>query len=125
MYFAWVKSSDIAPVSRSFIKEWQSAAKKSLAAITKTGVSILNKQRNFQFKGYIGGVFPLVKQDEETASILIPVKNDHLQQGVIRLGKVSSQAVARMPMVASKKNIVKLIEQLQNRPLWVGRRLLF
>lgn len=119
-YFAWVKSSDIAYASTEFIHKWQTAAQKGLMAITETEISVLDKQKRFQFKGYIGAVFPLVKRDEQTTSIFIPAKNEH-QQAVMKIGVVEKRAASLMPLVASKKNMAKILEQLQNRPYgWGG-----
>lgn len=119
-YFAWVKSSDIAYASGGFIKRWQLAAKKGLIAITKTGASVLDRAQHFQLTGYIGAVFPLVSSDEMNTEILIPIKNQH-DEAVIKIGLVNKKHVALMPLVASKKNMVQLIKQLQNRPYgWGG-----
>ncbi|STX42584.1 SH3 domain of the SH3b1 type [Legionella donaldsonii] len=119
-YFAWVKSSDIAYASSGFIGQWQAAAQKGLVAITETGATVVDKQQHFQFTGYIGAVFPLAQRNEETISILIPVKNAH-QQAVVTMGSVSKNAASVMPLAASKKNMAKLIKQLQNRPYgWGG-----
>ena len=119
-YFAWVKSSDIAYTSNEFIHQWQAAAQKGLVAITETGASIVDRQAHFQFTGYIGAVFPLAEYNELTTAILIPIKNEH-HQAVIKTGMVNSQAASVMPLIASKKNMVKIIKQLQNRPYgWGG-----
>jgi cell wall-associated NlpC family hydrolase len=119
-YFAWVKNSDIAFVSNDFISQWQLAAKKGLVAITKTNIPIVDKHNQFQFSGYIGAVFPLAEGHSTDLSLLIPVKNSH-HHAVIKVGRVNNKAAALMPVTASKKNIVKIIKQLQNRPYgWGG-----
>lgn len=119
-YLAWVKSSDIAYASPGFVNKWQSAAQKGLIAITQTGISIVDKQNHFQFTGYIGAVFPLAQFDEDATSMLIPVKNQN-NQAVITLGIINKNAASLMPLVASKKNIATIINQLQNRPYgWGG-----
>lgn len=119
-YFSWVKSSDLAYVSSEFINQWQQAAQKNLVAITKTETSIIDAQQQFQFSGYIGAVFPLVERKEGITSILIPVKNEH-NNALIKTAFINSRAADLMPLTASKKNIVKIIRQLQNRPYgWGG-----
>lgn len=118
-YFAWVKTSDIAFVSNEFINKWQTAAQKSLVAITETGASILDKQEHFIAKGYIGAVFPLVQYDENKMFIFVPTKNHH--QALITTASVNKDSAVLMPLTASKKNIAKVLEQLQNRPYgWGG-----
>lgn len=119
-YFAWVKSSDIALASNKFIQQWQAKAQQGLIAITKTDTSVLDKQQRFQFKGYIGAVFPLVRKEQHHTFIWIPVKNEH-QQAMMRVGVINTEAASLMPLVASKKNMAKLIKELQNRPYgWGG-----
>lgn len=119
-YFAWVKSADIGYTSNKFIHQWQTAAQKGLIAITKTETSIVDKHQHFQFKGYIGAVFPLIQRNEEITSILIPVKNAH-HQASIKSGYINSGAAGLMPVTASKKNMANLMKQLQNRPYgWGG-----
>lgn len=119
-YIGWVKSSDIAYVSENFIKKWQQAAKKQLVAVTQTGASILNREAEFLFTGYIGAVFPLYRQANQTSSIFIPFK-DQQGQAQLHIGVIKSGDVALMPMVASKENIIKLMQSLQNRPYgWGG-----
>ena len=119
-YFAWIKSSDLAYISREFIEQWQTTAKKGLIAITETGTNIVDNDQHFQLTGYIGAVFPLAQQEENTTSILIPIKNEH-QQAAIAIGIINKQAASLMPLVASKKHIAAIIKQLQNRPYgWGG-----
>lgn len=119
-YFGWVKSSDIAFVSPKFVKSWQKAAKKKLLAITKTKVSIYNKQEQFQFTGYIGAVFPMLEQTTDYNKFLIPVKNQN-NQAVITAGFVVSDAATLMPLRATTNNLFRIIKQLENRPYgWGG-----
>jgi hypothetical protein len=119
-YFSWVKSSDIAYVSPQFMKQWQAAAKRQLIAITQTQASILDSEQQFQFSGYIGAVFPMIKRDEHYTFILIPYKNSH-NQAMIKTGVINSLSSDMMPLTASPKNFVKMINQLKNRPYgWGG-----
>ena len=120
-YFTWIPSRDLAYVSDEFIKKWQAAVQKQTVAITQTDVSIVDqKTHNFFAAGYIGAIFPLIKQDNNTALIMIPVKR---RDGManIRIGILPTKAVNVIPLVASKKNIMNIIEQLHNRPYgWGG-----
>lgn len=119
-YFSWVKSSDIAYASDAFIHHWQAAAQRGLIAITETGTSILNPQGHFQLTGYMGSVYPFAGKDENNTKIYIPSKNDN-QQAVMKIGVIRTNAAGLMPMLASKENMVKLINQLKNRPYgWGG-----
>ncbi|MFI4919098.1 MAG: SH3 domain-containing protein [Legionellales bacterium] len=119
-YFAWVKSNDIAYVASGFINQWQAAAQKSLIAVTQTEASIVDVQQQFQFTGYIGAVFPMSERNSLQTAIFIPVKNNN-NQAVIKTVLINSDASAIMPLTASPKNLVKIINQLKNRPYgWGG-----
>lgn len=119
-YFAWVKSSDIAQASSVFISLWQKAAQNQLVAITKTGTSVENSSQQFQFSAYIGAVFPLVKRSSDKTSFYIPVKGSH-NRAELALGFTKTTATSTMPLEASPKNLIKVINQLKNRPYgWGG-----
>jgi cell wall-associated NlpC family hydrolase len=119
-YFSWVKMDDIAYVSENFMTKWQNASKKNLVAITKSDVSILGKNQDFQFKAYIGAVFPLAKRKGKTTGLFIPVKESN-QQAFMAIGFVNKEEASTMPLAASKENISKILQQLQNRPYgWGG-----
>jgi cell wall-associated NlpC family hydrolase len=119
-YFAWVNSNDIAYVSSGFINQWQEAAQHGLIAVTQTETSILDTKQQFQFTGYVGSLFPMVEQNSQQTSILIPVKNDN-NQAIIKTGIIDTNASSKMPLAASPKNLVKIINQLKNRPYgWGG-----
>lgn len=119
-YFAWIKSNDIGYVSSAFINRWQAAAQQSLIAVTQTEASIVNDQQQFQFTGFIGSVFPMVERNNLQTSILIPVKNSH-NQAIIQIGIINTSASQLMPLVASPKNVIAIINQLKNRPYgWGG-----
>lgn len=119
-YYAWVKSEDIAYVSNDFIKKWQYLAQKQLGAVTKTGVSVFNQQKDFLFSAYIGGVYPIENIQAQYARIYIPVKNAD-QQAEIHVGLIQADSIRLMPLSATPKHFAALIQQLQNRPYgWGG-----
>ncbi len=124
-YFTWIKSNDLAYVTKTFIKNWQIAAKKSMVAITKTDTTVMNQYHNYQFNTYIGAVFPLSESSINTInsqqiSILIPIKTQYNQARIV-VGLLNKNAAQIMPLTASKKNLVKIFKQLQNRPYgWGG-----
>jgi cell wall-associated NlpC family hydrolase len=119
-YFAWVKSNDIAYASPAFINQWKAAAQHNLIAVTQTETSIVNDQQQFQFTGYIGSVFPMIERNSQETSILIPVKNSQ-DQAMIKTGIINTSASNIIPLTASPKNLVKIINQLKNRPYgWGG-----
>ena len=123
-YFAWVKSNDIAYVSSGFINQWQAAAQYSLIAVTQTEASIVDEQQQFQLTGFVGSVFPMIERTNQQTSILIPVKNSH-NQAMIKTGIINTNASNIMPLTASPKNVVKIINQLKNRPYGWGDAFFF
>jgi len=119
-YFAWVKSNDIAYASAEFISRWQAAAQRSLVAVTKTEASIVDDQQQFQFTGFIGSVFPMIERTDEQTFILIPVKNN-ANHASIKTTIIDSRASSIMPLAATPKNFIKILNQLKNRPYgWGG-----
>jgi cell wall-associated NlpC family hydrolase len=119
-YFAWVKSTDTAYASPSFIQQWQQAAKNKLAAITKTKVSVLDTEKNFEFSAYIGAVFPLITRNTQQTSILIPIKNAK-HQAEIKQAVISSASIAPMPLRATPERMASMIQELQHRAYgWGG-----
>lgn len=119
-YFTWVRSNDIAYVSPAFINQWQAAAQRYLVAVTQTETSIVDDQQQFQFAGFVGSVFPMIERSSQQTSILIPVKNSH-NQAMIKKGIIDTKAADIMPLTASPQNLVKIINQLKNRPYgWGG-----
>jgi len=120
LYFAWVKSEDIAYASPLFVHQWQSIAQQNLIAVTKTEATVLSPQNQFMFTGYIGSVFPFSSRIGNETYIFVPGKNRNNQATIMR-GKMSSKDATMMPMPASKENMAKLFGQLQNRPYgWGG-----
>jgi cell wall-associated NlpC family hydrolase len=119
-YIAWVKTSDIAYASPSFIAKWKKAAQKKLVAITKTKASILDTKQQFQFSGYIGAIYPSIDENKHGTYILIPFKNRN-NQAEIKIATVRKDYVKIMPLPATRANIASIIKQLQNRPYgWGG-----
>lgn len=119
-FFAWIKTHDLAYVSPEFINKWQNAARKGLVAITKTKAHIVDFNQEFQLSGYIGSVFPMVHRSEQKTTILIPVRSMH-HQAMIKKAIISNDASTKMPLPASPKNLLKIIDQLKNRPYgWGG-----
>jgi cell wall-associated NlpC family hydrolase len=119
-YFAWIKSNDLAYASPQFISQWQQTAQRKLIAVTQTEASIFNQQRQFQFTGYIGAVFPMLARNNQQTSILIPIKNQQ-NQAMIKIGLINTKAANIMPLIASPLNFAKILNQLKNRPYgWGG-----
>ena len=120
-FIGWVRSESIASVTDGFINTWQKYAKKNLVAITRTETPVIDsKNKQFQFKSYVGSLFPLVAENTTDFSVAIPTKNDE-GRAVIRFANVSKEDAALMPLPATPKNFARVIKTLQNRPYgWGG-----
>lgn len=123
-YCAWVRSEDIAYVTPAFIQKWQTIAKHGLVAVTQTEVSIFDQAQKFQLTGYIGSVFPMIQQNHQQFAILIPVKGQN-QQALLKTGIIAASGASQMPLPATPKNFVKIINQLKNRPYGWGGKFFF
>lgn len=117
---AWVKSSDIAKVDEAFITEWRRAATKPLIGITATKISIVDDESNvFWNSGYIGMVFPGEKYPNAWR-ILIPVR-DERGQAHIHYARVPENQATAMPLPASPRQVVAILDNLIGRPYgWGG-----
>ncbi len=119
-YMAWIPSHDLAYVSDSFIQTWQTMVKRGLGAVVKTRASIFNAQEQYVFSGYLGAVFPLVKQGPQKTQIGIPVKDSH-HQARRAVGFMATDAMETMPQPLTKKNMLRMMDQLHHRPYgWGG-----
>ncbi|HVY53374.1 MAG TPA: SH3 domain-containing protein [Gammaproteobacteria bacterium] len=114
----WVQTNKIAFISENFIQKWIKVAEKNLVAITRSDLTILDKNKQFQFFGYIGAVFPA----EKTANgfnILIPKINNN--QATIAYSFISNQDAVKMPITATRFNFKQVINALLGRPYgWGG-----
>lgn len=116
-YIAWIRSQDLAMASQDFIEQWQNAAKKGLMAVIQTGTTALDEKHQFLATLYIGSVFP---KGTANNRLLFPIKN-MANQAVIKNIEIDKQAIAPMPLALTKKNMAKLLKELQNRPYgWGG-----
>lgn len=119
-FIAWLKSTDIARVDDLFITRWGQAATQTLIAITDTQISITDEDnQTFWNTGYIGMVFPGAKQNN-TWRIMIPVRDEH-GQARIHYAQLPSNQASSMPIEATPRHFVALLEKLIGRPYgWGG-----
>lgn len=119
-YIGWVKANGIAMVDDKFINTWQRAAYKNIVGIANSNVSIIEEKSNqYQFSGYVGMIFPLVRHADKFNEIYIPQK---LANGmaVVAKARVPVADASVLPLEATPQNFAKLFKVLQGRPYGWG-----
>ena len=119
-FIAWVNSTGVALAGVEFVKNWQEQAKKNMAAIINTQISMTDEEtHSFRFHGYIGMLFPAISQ-KTGIKILIPVADIHRYANIHHV-KLSNEQAIIMPLLPTPHHFVKLINQLIGRPYgWGG-----
>lgn len=120
-FTAWVLSDGVAKTSADFIGQWQEHAKKHLAAIIKTNVSIYS-ERKYKFNAYVGTIFPAKTiVDGNVSEILIPIADDNGNAKIVTATFGGSGDAVLMPFKATPHNFATIIAALVGRPYgWGG-----
>jgi cell wall-associated NlpC family hydrolase len=118
-YIAWVRSQGVARVDSKFIQQWQQAAYSGLAGITQTNTSIIDKQANYRFTGYVGMLLPVMASTANRVKVLMPVKQAN-GMASIAYATLAKENAAILPLAATPANFVRLITSLQGRPYGWG-----
>lgn len=117
-YIGWVHSNGIARVDSAFVNTWKAAAKKQLAAITRTRTSMSDIQGNFRFLAYIGTVLP-VQSHTTDFTVMLPVADDH-HHAIIKYATVSHQDAVTIPLSATQHHFADIMGSLIGRPYGWG-----
>ncbi len=114
-YIGWVRADGIAYVDDNFVHTYSSQANIALTGITTSNLSIVDEKGNYQFSGYVGMIFPMVKKDANSVKIFIPIKTI---SGMAAIAKATlrQQDSAILPMSSTPANFAKLFKALQGRP---------
>jgi cell wall-associated NlpC family hydrolase len=118
-YIGWVESDGIAKTSPTFIATWQKYAKQKMVAITRTNLSIFDKNKQFRFSTHIGAVFPGKNNTKNTINILIPIASSY-HNAKITFAKLKSKDATVMPLKATPHNFATIISGLIGRPYGWG-----
>jgi cell wall-associated NlpC family hydrolase len=118
-YIGWVESDGIAKTSPAFIAIWQKYAKRKMVAITRTNLSIFDKNKQYRFNAYIGTVFPDKNSTKKTITILIPTTNSY-HNAKITFAKLKGKDATVMPLKATPHNFATIISGLIGRPYGWG-----
>ncbi|CAL7962847.1 conserved hypothetical protein [Gammaproteobacteria bacterium] len=120
-FIEWVQSEGIAKTSKDFIKNYQECAKQKMVAITRTNVSVLDTNKQYQFNAYIGAVFPGANSSDDitTIKVLIPTA-DTQHNAQIAVAELSNKDAAIMPLEITPHNFATVISTLLGRPYGWG-----
>jgi len=117
----WVQTSGIAKVNDKFIKKWQKVAEQGLIAITKQD-SLVDKHGLFRGTAYNGSSLPLLKDDPDDYSVLVPVAgmhgNAHLAEA-----NISTGSAVKMPLALTPHNMASIMQNQIGKPYGWGNML--
>ncbi|VVC74949.1 hypothetical protein AQUSIP_02230 [Aquicella siphonis] len=117
-YIAWVKSNGIARTDDSFINTWCAAAKRHLAAITRTRASVRDTNGQYHFSAYVGSVFPA--SDTPAGIKIMVAAADADRRAVIKHAVLEQGDAAMMPLAASPRHFAQIMRTMINRPYGWG-----
>ncbi|NPA51784.1 MAG: hypothetical protein GXO22_02700 [Aquificae bacterium] len=113
----WVKVKDIAIIDE---EQKQIYITGSYLAFIKDDVSVIDDDGIFAFKGFIGGILPIIEEKESRYRVLIPTR-DSDGFAVIKTAEVSKVYAVKKPFPLTQMNIAKVINQTLNKPYgWGG-----
>lgn len=115
----WVPSAGIAYVSQDFISKWQKAAKENMVAISNNEVSITDTSGQFKFLAYVGTVFPGVRLDQNSTTVMIPVKKEN-GNAKIELAHLPKNISSPVPTQLTPHNFISMMNNLLGRPYGWG-----
>lgn len=119
-YIGWVSSQAVAKVDNRFIKIWQSKAYANLVGVNKANLGVLSSYNQYLFSGFVGMIFPLSKETNQSFETLVPVKMENGMAKILTV-KLEKDSADILPLPASLENFAKVIKSLQGRPYgWGG-----
>ncbi len=113
-FMAWVKAVGVAYTDNTFINSWIHLTNKSMIAIITPNVSLINN-KVILGSALAGTILPAISKNTNDKKIVyIPVREIN---GYARILSVylNSADIVTMPLVATKKNIMLLINKLIGR----------
>lgn len=114
----WLPTQDVAAVNNNIISAWQKTT--NYLAITQNSLPIFSTQQQFIFTSGIGAVFPFIKQNKNSFTIVVAVANSN-HQATIQQALVNKSAATSIPLAITAKNIAALANNMQTTPYgWGG-----
>ncbi len=113
----WVKVRDIAIVDREFVDNYMTGR---YVAFIKDNVPVVDENGIFRFKGRIGAILPILKENKDTFLVYAPVR-DLDGSAVLLTSKIKKEYVVIKPAVLTQKNIALVINETLGKPYgWGG-----
>jgi len=103
----WIKTKDVAFVDREFIDNYMTGR---YVAFIKDDIPVLDENGLFRFKGRIGMILPLLREDKDSFLVYIPVE-DIDGYAVLYTASIKKENAVIKPMTLTQKNVAKVINQ--------------
>ncbi|RAP29310.1 glycoside hydrolase, partial [Candidatus Marinamargulisbacteria bacterium SCGC AG-414-C22] len=114
----WIKTRDIAYAGPKFIKKFTDHS--TLIAITHDEFPIRSFSGNYLFNGYIGMIFPLLKQNKTNYHIITTASTAN-NYAYTKEAVISKKHAKKMPLPLNIRNLSMICEKLTNKPYgWGG-----
>ena len=115
--YGWVRSQDVAFVSKNFIKHWQTG---QYVVPTTDRLAMYDDQDHFRFDTRIGSLLPMTKMGNENYEVQLAVTNDQGYAKIIPAYLHKTHGTP-FPMEATENNIAKLANATIGQPYgWGG-----
>ena len=111
--FGWLKVSDFALVSNSFIKNFKTA---SYAITIKDNMALYNGSKAYSLVK-LGSLFPY-----KNGNLLLAVKDNDGRAKIVHIKKPNSKLVSSFPLKFNQENVAYVSKQFYNEPYgWGGK----
>jgi hypothetical protein len=106
--YGWVKTRDIVFIDKKYTDIWQNIQQ---VFIIKEGIPIYSEDGYFLFKSKIGMMFPLIKEDKDSYSILT-ITNSKNTMPLYLKSKISKSISHKNILKFNAKNIQKIYKEI-------------
>ena len=104
--FGWVQARDIGLVDSQFVAAFE---QNEMAAFIKDRVPVIDAGGTFRFTGRVGGLLPVIDQQNDTALVLIAAA-DNKKRAVVRRARLAPGDWARFPLALTRGKLARLAD---------------
>jgi len=115
----WMPLKELAVVTPEFITRWEQGPH---AAVIRDKTPIYDQDRGFLFRASLGSMFPKAAEDQDTLTILVPVRGE---QGGAEMGKaiLLKETAMTRPVALTPCHLAALANEMIREPYgWGGLR---
>jgi len=112
----WAQTTSVAPVSKNFIKKWQT---NNFVVATTRHATVTNGRGQFFFVTRIGELFPSLKKAKRYSTVLVVVKNAN-GEATIKTARINTNAIKAWPILATSYHIAALANHFMGQPYGWG-----